>query len=136
MSHSQSYPGASPESQSKIVHVHFDVNAQPVRQQLLAWRERIGPIMDVVPSRAQIERPFRGAIDWYEFGELLFCDTYTDELTLERTIARISQDNARAIAFHIVIGGDSETLLARPAKRQDTPVQARILAVNFAQHRH
>lgn len=30
--------------------------------------------------------------------------------------------HARAIAFHIVLDGDSETLVARPGKRQDTPV--------------
>ncbi|SAK57765.1 AraC family transcriptional regulator [Caballeronia ptereochthonis] len=136
MSHTESYPGASPESRRQIVRVHFDVNDLPARQQLLAWRERIGPIMDVALSSAQMERPFRGAIDWYEFGEFLFGDSYTDELTLERTISRISQDNARAIAFHIVIGGDSETLLARPAKRQDTPVEVGVLAVDFDQPLH
>ncbi|TCK35349.1 hypothetical protein B0G84_7348 [Paraburkholderia sp. BL8N3] len=31
--------------------------------------------MDVVPSRSQIEWPFRGAIDRYEFCEFLFGDT-------------------------------------------------------------
>ena len=136
MSDSQSYPGANLESQSKIVHVRFDVQAEPVHRQLLTWRERVGPIMDVVPTRAQIERPFRGSIDWYEFGDLLFADSYTDELTLERTIARISQDNARAIAFHIVIDGDSETLVARPGKRQDTPANVGVLAVDFDQPLH
>jgi hypothetical protein len=48
-------------------------------------------------------------------------------LTLERTISRISQDNVLTIAFHIVIGGDSTTLLARPAKRQDAPFEIGIL---------
>ena len=122
MQHSRSYPGASPESQNRIVHVRFDVQTEPVHRQLLTWRERLGPIMDVLPTRAQIERPFRGTIDWYEFGELLFADTYTDELTRERTIARISQDNARGIAFHIVIDGDAATLVTRPGKREGTPV--------------
>ena len=105
-----------------------------MHRQLLTWRERIGPIMDVVPTRAQIARPFRGAIDWYEFGEFLFADTYTDELTLRRTIARISQDNARAIAFHIVIDGGAATLVTRPGKRQDAPFE--ILAVDFDQPLH
>jgi AraC-like DNA-binding protein len=136
MPHSRSYPSASPESESRIVHVHFDVQAEPVHRQLLTWRERIGPIMDVVPTRAQIARPFRGAIDWYEFGEFLFADTYTDELTLRRTIARISQDNARAIAFHIVIDGDAATLVTRPGKRQDAPLDVGILAVDFDQPLH
>ncbi|CAE6823466.1 HTH-type transcriptional activator RhaS [Paraburkholderia domus] len=136
MPHSRSYPGASPESQSRIVHVRFDVRSEPVHRQLLTWRERLGPIMDVLPTRAQIERPFRGTIDWYEFGELLFADTYTDELTRERTIGRISQDNARGIAFHIVIDGDATTLVTRPGKRENTSIEVGILAVDFDQPVH
>jgi AraC-like DNA-binding protein len=135
MSQSRSYPNASPDSDTRIVHVRFDVQSEPVDRQLLTWRERIGPIMDVLPTRAQTARPFRGAIDWYEFGEFLFADTFTDELTLERTIARISQDNARGIAFHIVIDGDAATLVTRPGKR-NSPLDVGILAVDFDQPLH
>ena len=133
MPHSPSYPSASPESPSRIVQGHFDVQAEPVRRQLLAWRERIGQVMDVVPTREQIERSFRGAIDMYWFGEFLFTDGYTDPLTLERTIARISQDDARSIAFHIVMDGDAATLVTRPGRRPDTPLDVGILAVDFDQ---
>jgi AraC-like DNA-binding protein len=112
------------------------VQAEPVHRQLLAWRERIGQVMDVVPTRAQIERPFRGAIDMYWFGEFLFTDGYTDALTLERTIARISQDNARSIAFHIVTDGDAATFVTRPGKRRDTPLDVGVLAVDFDQPLH
>lgn len=136
MPRSESYPGASPESQSKIIHGSFDVQAESVHRQLLAWRERIGRVMDVVPTRAQIARPFRGAINWYEIGEFLFADAYTDELTLERTIARISQDSARAIAFHIVSGGDAATLITRPGTRHTAPLDVGILAVDFDQPLH
>src|SRR5215469_4274099 len=136
MPNSSSYTSASPESSSKIVHSYFDVQAEPVHRQLLAWREHIGTVMDVVPTRAQIEQSFRGAIAIYWFGEFLFTDGYTDALTLERTIARISQDNARSIAFHIVIGGDAATLVARPGKRLDTPLDVGILAVDFDQPLH
>jgi AraC-like DNA-binding protein len=136
MPHSRSYPDASLESQSRIVHVPFDVQAEPVHKQLLAWRERIGTVMDVVPTRAQIERRFRGAIDVYWLEEFLFAIGYTDELTLERTIARISQDNARSIAFHIVVGGDAATLVTRPGKREDAPLDVGILAVDFDQPLH
>jgi AraC-like DNA-binding protein len=136
MPHSSSYSSASPESPSEIIHGYFDVQAEPVHRQLLAWRERIGQVMDVAPTRAQIERPFRGAIDMYWFGEFLFTDGYTDALTLERTIARISQDNARSIAFHIVMDGDAATLVTRPGKRVGTPLDVGILAVDFDQPLH
>ncbi|WP_346778621.1 helix-turn-helix transcriptional regulator [Burkholderia sp. Ac-20353] len=107
-----------------------------MHRQFLEWRERIGQVMDVVPTRAQIERPFRGAIDTYWLGEFLFAVAYTDELTLERTIGRISQDNARAIAFHIVTDGDAATLVTRPGKRADAPLDVGILAVDFDQPLH
>jgi AraC-like DNA-binding protein len=136
MPHSQSYPSASPKSQSRLVPIQFDVQAEPVHRQLLAWRESMGQVMDVVPTRAQIERPFRGEIDAYWFEEFLFTDGYTDELTLERTIARISQDNARSIAFHIVMDGDAATLVTRPGKRDDAPIDVGILAVDFDQPLH
>ncbi|WP_232071912.1 AraC family transcriptional regulator [Paraburkholderia pallida] len=132
----QSYPTVSPESGSRILHVPFDVQAEPVHQQLLAWRERIGKVLDVVPTRAQIERPFRGRIDTYWLEELLFANVYTDALTLERSIARISQDNARSIAFHIVMDGDAATLVTRPGKRVDTPLDVGVLAVDFDQPLH
>jgi AraC-like DNA-binding protein len=107
-----------------------------VHRQLLVWRERIGQVMDVVPTRAQIARPFHGTIDTYWIGEFLFADVYTDELTLERTIGRISQDNVRSIAFHIVTGGDAETLVTRPGKRQEAALDVGVLAVDFDQPMH
>jgi AraC-like DNA-binding protein len=136
MPHSPSSPSATPEPRREIVHGRFDVLAEPVHRQLLAWRERIGQVMDVVPTRAQIERSFHGAIDMYWFGEFLFTDGYTDALTLERNIARISQDNARSIAFHIVMEGDAATLVNRPGKRIETPYDVGVLAVDFDQPLH
>jgi AraC-like DNA-binding protein len=136
MPHSPSDSSANPEPPSQIVHDYFDVQAEPIQRQLLTWRERIGTVMDVAPTRAQIALPFRGAIDMYWFGEYLFTDGYTDALALERTIARISQDNARAIAFHIVMEGDAATLVTRPGKRLDTPLDVGILAVDFDQPLH
>jgi AraC-like DNA-binding protein len=136
MPHNPVDSSATPAPQSGIIHGSFDVQTEPVHRQLLAWRERIGQVMDVVPTRAQIERSFRGAIHMYWFGEFLFTDGYTDALTLERTIARISQDDARSIAFHIVTDGDAATLVSRPGKRLDTPLDVGVLAVDFDQPLH
>jgi hypothetical protein len=79
---------ASPATQNCIVHTHFDVCAQPPHQQLLAWRERLGQIIDVVPSLAQFELTFRASIDRYDIGEFLFSDCYTDQLTLDRSMKK------------------------------------------------
>jgi AraC-like DNA-binding protein len=136
MPHRQSSPDASPATQSRIVHTHFDVCAQPPHQQLLAWRERLGQVIDVVPSLAQLELPFRASIDRYDIGEFLFGDCYTDQITLDRSIARISQDNACSIVFHLFLEGSAESVVAHSAKRQGTPCEVGILAVDLDQPVH
>jgi AraC-like DNA-binding protein len=133
MPHHRSLSDASPTTQNRIVPTHFDVCAQPQHQQLLAWRDRLGQVIDVVPSLAQLELPFRASIDRYDIGEFLFGDCYTDQITLNRSIARISQDNARSIVFHVFLGGSAESVVAHSAKRQGTPCEVGILAVDLDQ---
>ncbi|PMS33438.1 AraC-like DNA-binding protein [Trinickia symbiotica] len=101
-----------------IVHSHFDVQREPVLRQLLAWRERVGHVVDIVPSREQIGRPFRGAIDRYDVGDIVFTDCYTDELLLERTIARISRDSVRSFVFQVFLSGGVEPLAVHSATRR------------------
>lgn len=120
-------------AQAKVTAVHFDVFALPVEEQLLAWRERMGQIIDVVPSLSDLERPFHGSIDRYELGELIFAHCYTDRIALDRTIARISRDNARSIVFHVFLEATPGNLLARPAKRGDVALGGGILAVDLDQ---
>jgi AraC-like DNA-binding protein len=134
--HRQSLPGASLTPQSRVVPIHFDVCALPPHRRLLAWRERLGQIIDVVPSRAQLELLFRASIDRYDIGELLFGDCYTDQITLDRSIARISQDNARSIVFHVFLEGGPESVVAHSARRQGTPCEVGILAVDLDQPLH
>jgi len=117
----------------KIAHLHFDVSAQPAYLQLLAWRERMGQVIDVVPSLSELERPFRGFIDRYDVGEFLFADCYTDRITLARTIAQISRDNARSIVFHVFLEAAPSSLLTRPAKREGAALDGGILAVDLDQ---
>jgi AraC-like DNA-binding protein len=124
--------GATSRSR-KVTFNHFDVFAQPVEQQLLAWRERMGQIIDVVPSLSDLERSFRGSITRYELGELIFADCYTDRITLDRTIARISRDNARSIIFHVFLEATPGNLLARSTKRGDVELNGGIVAVDLDQ---
>jgi AraC-like DNA-binding protein len=134
--HRQSLPGASLAPQSHVVPIHFDVCALPPHRRLLAWRERLGQIIDVVPPRAQPELHFRASIDRYDIGEFLFGDCYTDQITLDRSIARISQDNARSIVFHIFLEGGPESVVAHSARRQGRPCEVGILAVDLDQPLH
>jgi AraC-like DNA-binding protein len=136
MPYRQNSSGASPAPQNRIVHSHFDVFAQPRYQQLLAWRDRLGHIIDVVPSLAQLELPFRASIDRYDIGEFLFGDCYTDQITLDRSIARISQDNERSIVFNIFLEGGADNVVAHSVKRRGTHCEVGILAVDLDQPVH
>lgn len=132
--HYHNDPIASDASlQPKVAVHHFDVFALPVQQQLLAWRERMGEVIDVVPSMSDLERPFRGYIDRYDVDEFVFADCYTDRITLDRTITRISRDNARRIVFHVFLDTTPGSLLARPAKRGDVALDGGILAADLDQ---
>jgi len=118
---------------SRIVHSRFDVQAVPPRKQLLAWRERVGHVIDVVPSRAQLELPFRGRIERFALGELVFTDCSTDEVLLERSIARISRDSVRSFVFHLFLEGGAQPIAVHSAKRQGTPCHGGILAIDMDQ---
>jgi AraC-like DNA-binding protein len=89
---------------------HFDVQGQPVKQQLLAWRGRVSHVIDVVPSLAQIELPFHASIERYRIDDRMFTDCTSDSLLLERTLPRISTDNHRDFVFQVFTRGCIETL--------------------------
>ncbi len=96
--HFQDLPVALDADQRlEIAHQHFDVCALPIQQQLLAWCDRMIGVVDLLTTRDERRQPFRGWIDRYAVGEFLFADCYTDRITQDRTIARISQDNSRSI---------------------------------------
>jgi hypothetical protein len=54
-----------------IIHSHFKTHGEARQQQLLAWRERVGHIIDVPPSLAELEQPFNASIERYALGELV-----------------------------------------------------------------
>lgn len=132
--HFQDLPVArDPAQRIEIAHQHFDVCALPVQHQLPAWCDRMIGVVDLLTTRDQRSQPFRGWIDRYAVGEFLFADCYTDRITQDRTIARISQDNARSIVFHVFFDTAHGSELTYPGKRTDTALEGGIFAVDLDQ---
>ncbi|MEM5389163.1 helix-turn-helix domain-containing protein [Paraburkholderia phymatum] len=103
--HFQDLPVAlDPAQLLEIAHQHFDVCALPIQQQLFAWCDRMIGVVDLLTTRDAHGQPFRGWIDRYAVGEFLFADCYVDRITQDRTIARISQDNARSAGLAHISG--------------------------------
>jgi AraC-like DNA-binding protein len=93
-----------------LIASQFSVQAQEPAQQLLAWRERVGHVIDVLPTRPQLENPFYGSLKSYRVGDLMLTDCRSDALSMERSVARISTDNIRNYAFHLFLEGGISTM--------------------------
>ena len=118
---------------SGISHSHFDVAAEPAHRQFLAWRERVGHVIDVVPSASDIGKPFHASIDRYEVGDIVFTDCRSDAMLLERSLARISSDNVRNYAFHVFAEGDVDSVTVRSSAQRDAPAAAKFVALDMGQ---
>ncbi|WP_439893058.1 AraC family transcriptional regulator (plasmid) [Ralstonia sp. 25C] len=126
--------GVRSPGEPSIVHSHFDVRTQTHQQPLLAWRERVGHIIDVLPSRADLERPFHAAIDRYKVDDLMFTDCRADAMALDRSLARISTDPIRDYAFHVFLeGGVTDVAVRSSSSRNNTPAAGSILALHMGQ---
>ncbi|MEO8598716.1 MAG: helix-turn-helix domain-containing protein [bacterium] len=122
-----------PALASGIIHSHFNVQNEAPQQQLLAWRDRVGNIIDVLPSLAQVDNPFSASINCYTIGELKFTDCRTDPLVLERSVARISTDNIRDYVFHVFIEGGLDPAAGFNPQRRNAPSVASIVALDMNQ---
>jgi AraC-like DNA-binding protein len=116
-----------------IAHSHFSVQGEAPQRRLLAWRDRVGHLIDVLPSRTDLERPFQASIDRYQVGELVFTDCRSDLIVLERSLARISTDRVRDFVFHVFLEGGVENVAVRASQRDPTPSPASILALDLNQ---
>lgn len=108
MNTGSSTPGGSAQGSLSALHVahnQFTVQSEHPQRQLLAWRERVGHVIDVLPSRQQLDQPFSGSLSSYRLGDLMFTECRSDVLTMERSLARISTDNIRNFAFHLFLKG-------------------------------
>lgn len=118
---------------SGIIHHHFNVHGDAPHQQLLAWRDRVGHIVDVPPSLTQVANGFNGTIDLYRIGDLVFTDSRTDALRLERPVARISTDAIRHYVFQLVMQGGIGTVEGLGRKGDAAQSGLGILALDMDQ---
>jgi AraC-like DNA-binding protein len=128
--------GARSTLPNGLFHSHFSVQAEPPQRQLLAWRERVGHVIDVLPSVADTGLPFSAAIDRYEVGNIVFTDCRSDAMLLERSLARISTDSVRNYAFHVFVEGDVDDVTLRhgAATSKSAPAAAaKLLALDMGQ---
>jgi AraC-like DNA-binding protein len=112
------------------------VRGEPPQSRLLAWRDRVGHLVDVLPSRSDLERPFQASIDRFQIGELVLTDCRSDLMVLDRSLARISTDRVRDFAFHVFLAGGADNVAirtTRTAHRSPMPAAARILALDMNQ---
>ncbi|MGF6900850.1 AraC family transcriptional regulator [Paraburkholderia sp. GAS348] len=116
-----------------IAHSHFDVQTEPPQGRLLAWRDRVGHVIDVLPSLSELDKPFQASIDRYQVGQLVFTDCRSDTMVLERSQARISTDKVRDVAFHVFLEGGVENITLRATPRKSAPAAATMLALDLNQ---
>jgi len=118
---------------SGIVRSRFSTRSLSRSEQVLAWRGRVGHVVDVPPSREQLEAGFVGHIDRFDVGGLVFTDCSTDAMVLERSVARVSTDARRDYAFHLFIEGGLGNLQGMHRKRTAADVLQGIVALDMSQ---
>jgi AraC-like DNA-binding protein len=122
-----------PSPTSGVAYSHFDVKSFAPERQFLAWRERIGHVIDVLPSREDVRRPFQASIERYGIDDLSFTDVRSETMVLERSLARISTDNARSFYFHVFVEGDADCVSVRSSARSGRSGAATLLALDLGQ---
>lgn len=105
-----------------FVHSYFSTRNLDLREQLLAWHGRVTHVtlggLDTPLSRVGVANAFHGATSRYSVNGMVFMDTHTDALQLERSIARISTDNLRFFIFYAVVEGGFGSLHSLHGKRE------------------
>lgn len=119
-----------------FIHAHFDTRDIATRQQLRAWRERVGHIADTPPSREQAINGFNGKVDLYSVNDLVFLESHTDKLRLERSVARISTDSTRFYVFHVLLTGAMGDVQGLYRKQEAAQSGQGILALDMNQPFH
>ncbi|HYS63702.1 MAG TPA: AraC family transcriptional regulator [Paraburkholderia sp.] len=97
---------AAADSRSVISVSRFSTHGLAPGEQFLAWRQRVGHVVDAPPSKEQIAGGFRGEIDLYAVGGMVFTDCSTDSMLLERSVARVSTDSRRDYVFQLFLEGE------------------------------
>ncbi|MET3496413.1 AraC family transcriptional regulator [Variovorax boronicumulans] len=116
-----------------LAHSHFSVKEEPPAQRLLAWRSRVGHVIDVLHSSSDLQKPFDAAIDRYEAGGLVFTDCRSDAMLLDRSLARISRDRVRDYAFHVFVEGGVDDMALRGKPQAADASTTSVLALDMSQ---
>ena len=140
MGHGIAFADDLASTESVIRRHHFDVQAFAPHEQLLAWRDRVCHVVDVLPSRSNLKQPFSGSIDRYQVGDLMFTDCQSDSLRLERSLTRISRDRNRDFVFHVFLEGSVDDVVTCAQARRSKPTSGKLLVLDlnrpFRMHRH
>jgi len=120
-----------------LLHTHFDVEAFAPEKRMLAWRERVGHVVDVLPTPTRADaartRPMVAGIDRFQGDDLVFTEVRSDALDMERSLARISVDRVREFAFHIFLEGGVDALTAYGKTMGSSPAGPSVLALDLNQ---
>lgn len=117
LTHMSLHPPPDDPPDTGIARSSFSTHGAAADRQVLAWRDRVGHIVDVPPSKQQLTDGFSGTIDRYAVGDFVFTDSRTDALLLERSVARVSTDLRRDYVFHLFVEGEVGTVTGTPTKR-------------------
>jgi AraC-like DNA-binding protein len=118
---------------SGIGFTNINVAGLAPHQQLLAWRDWLSGIIDVVVSRDQVTDPFRCISDQYSVGEFNFSDTFADFAVVDRSITRISRDSLRKIVFTTYLDGEAHASVTHARDRPSTLTAGSVFAVDLDQ---
>lgn len=120
---------------ARLPRSHFEVGPDGPHDtsggQILAWRKRVGHVMDVKLTRDTLTAPFHAAIDRYMVEDMLFTDCRSDGLSMERNVARISTDTMRHYAIQVFVEGSAGVV--ENMRRNPLPQQGGILLTDLGQ---
>lgn len=111
----------------------FSTRTLSTDMQILAWRQRVGHVVDVPPSSTQLIDGFAADIDFYAVGGMVFTDCRTPPMVLERSVARVSTDTRRDYAFHLFLEGSTGHVTGMRQKRSATSRPKSIVAFDMNQ---
>ena len=120
----------------RIDTTSFSTHALPANAQVLAWRKRVGHVVDVLPSKQQLAEGFSGNIDFYAVNGMAFSDCRTDAIVLDRSVARVSTDSRRDYVFHLFLEGDAGNVAGIRKKRSAVDSAKGIIAFDMSQPFH
>jgi AraC-like DNA-binding protein len=118
---------------SHIETSSFSTRALTADKQMPAWRARVGHVVDVPPSNEQLVAGFGANIDRYAVDGMIFTDSRTEAMVLERSVARVSTDSHQDYVFHVFLEGEAGNVTGMQKKRSATGSAHEIIAFDLNQ---